>query len=75
MVSRRFEPFDRLYGLVLQRQGYLQAQEFGMQAYGLYTTCLLPGMRAFYEQICRYNAHQKYPVVSLLFCTVRRFGC
>ena len=54
-------------------KGYLQTQEYDMQAYGLYTTCLLPDVQAFYEQVCRYNAHQKYPVVSLLFGTATPF--
>ena len=38
-----------------------------MTEQGFATTSLLPGVRNFFEQICRRNSYQKYPVVSLLF--------
>lgn len=48
-------------------KGYLQTQEYDMTEQGFATTSLLPGVRDFFEQICRRNSYQKYPVVSLLF--------
>ena len=48
-------------------KGYLQTQEYDMTEQGFATTSLLPGVRNFFEQICRRNSYQKYPVVSLLF--------
>lgn len=48
-------------------KGYLQTQEYDMTEQGFATTSLLPGVRDFFEQLCRRNSYQKYPVVSLLF--------
>ena len=46
-------------------KGYLQTQELDIE--GFETTSLLPGVQAFYEQICRRNGYQKWPMLSLLF--------
>ncbi|MDO5298539.1 MAG: DUF6020 family protein [Clostridia bacterium] len=54
-------------------KGYLQTQEYDMSAYGLHTACLLPDVRDVYEQICRQNIYQKYPVIAILFCTATPF--
>ena len=54
-------------------KGYLQTQEYDMREQGLETTCFLPGVRDFYERICRRNRYQKYPIISLLFCTATPF--
>lgn len=54
-------------------KGYLQTQEFDMTADGFSSTSLLPAVRDFYEQICRRNSYQKYPVLSILFCTATPF--
>jgi len=50
-------------------KGYLQTSEYDMSAYGLETTSLLPRVTALYERICRRNDYQKYPLISILFCT------
>ncbi|MBR5302498.1 MAG: hypothetical protein IKU38_06665 [Clostridia bacterium] len=50
-------------------KGYLQTQEFDMSEYGVESRCYLPQVKAFFERICRRNQHQKYPVLSVLFCT------
>ncbi len=52
-------------------KGYLQTQEFEVE--GIETTCFLPAVRDFYEQICRRNAYQDMPVISVLFCTATPF--
>lgn len=53
--------------------GYLQLQEYDAQELNIQTRSFLPKLTAFYEQICRRNAYQKYPVVSILFCTATPF--
>ena len=54
-------------------KGYLQLQETDMRAYGIETTCFLPAVRDLFEQICRRNSYQKYPLVSLLFAVATPF--
>lgn len=54
-------------------KGYLQTQEYDMTEDGIITVCYLPAVRAFYEKICRWNAHQEYPVLSVLFGTATPF--
>ena len=53
--------------------GYLQTQEYSMAEEGFTTTCLLPAVRDFYEDICRKNYYQKYPVIAVLFSTATPF--
>lgn len=53
--------------------GYLQTQEYSMAEEGFTTTCLLPAVRDFYEDICRKNYYQKYPVIAILFSTATPF--
>jgi len=50
-------------------KGYLQTQEYDMSEYGVSSRSFLPKVRDFYERICRRNAYQKYPIISILFCT------
>lgn len=50
-------------------KGYLQTQEYDMTDAGIHTSCFLPAVRNLYERICRRNAYQEYPLVSVLFCT------
>lgn len=50
-------------------KGYLQTQEDDMTQYGFHTTSFLPKVTALYERICRRNIYQKYPLISVLFCT------
>lgn len=54
-------------------KGYLQLQETDMRAYGIETACFLPAVRDLFEQICRRNSYQKYPLVSLLFAVATPF--
>lgn len=54
-------------------KGYLQTQEYDMSEHGIVTSCFLPAVRDFYEKICRRNAHQDVPLVSLIFCTATPF--
>lgn len=54
-------------------KGYLQTHEFDMSEEGFFHTSLLPSVRDFYEQVCRRNSYQKYPLISVLFCTATPF--
>ena len=54
-------------------KGYLQLNEYDLSQYDIHTSCYLPAVRNFYERICRRNEYQKYPVVSILFCTATPF--
>lgn len=54
-------------------KGYLQTQEFDMTQEDIKTFCFLPRIRHIYEQICRRNDYQEYPVISLLFGTATSF--
>ena len=54
------------YGL---DKGYLQTDEYDLSEHGIGKHNLLPAVRSFYEQLCRRNAYQKYPVISQLLCT------
>lgn len=54
-------------------KGYLQLNECDLSEYGIYSSCYLPAVRDFYERICRRNEYQKYPVISILFCTATPF--
>jgi len=54
-------------------KGYLQTQEYDMQEYGFHCTSLLPRVKNSFEKICRRNEYQKYPVISILFCTATPF--
>ena len=47
-------------------KGYLQTQETDMSADGIHTRCLFPLHRQLTERICRGNALQKLPLLSLL---------
>ena len=53
--------------------GYLETDLFVLEMPEFETTCLLPGVRDLIEKICTQNAYQKYPVISVLFCTATPF--
>ncbi|MGN0997493.1 MAG: DUF6020 family protein [Candidatus Ventricola sp.] len=60
--------------------GYLQMSIYDMTDHGIVSGSLLPGVRALTERICRANAYQKLPILSLLLCTATPvwlllFGC
>lgn len=55
--------------------GYLQLDEFAANEYEITAINLLPPVRNMVERVCRYNAYQKYPLVSILFCTATPFWC
>ena len=50
-------------------KGYLQTQEYDLMDIGFHVTSFLPRLRAFYEQICRYNRYLRLPFLPLLFST------
>lgn len=54
-------------------KGYLQLNEYDLSQYDIHNACYLPAVRDFYERICRRNEYQKYPIVSILFCTATPF--
>lgn len=56
-------------------KGYLQTQEYDMSDAGFTTRSYLPKLRAYLEQICRYNRYQKYPLIPLLFAPAVPFWC
>lgn len=56
----------RLHGM---DKGYLQTDEYDLSEHGVLKPDLLPQVRQLYERICRYNAYQKYPVITQLLCT------
>ena len=54
-------------------KGYLQLNEYDLSQYDIHNACYLPAVRDFYERICRRNEYQKYPIISILFCTATPF--
>ena len=40
-----------------------------MSSYDIQAQSLLPKVAQWVERICLYNSYQKYPLVSILFCT------
>lgn len=51
-------------------KGYLQTDEYDFAEYGVeQTPSPLPKLRSFVNKICRLNEYQKYPIVTVLFCT------
>lgn len=55
----------RPYGL---DKGYLQTDEYDLSEYGISAHSLLPGVKRFYERICRQNEYLDYPIAAQLFC-------
>ena len=53
------------------RKGYLELNEYKSREFA--PTTLLPGLRDFIEEVCRYRAYRKYPVVSTLFAIATPF--
>ena len=66
-------PDDQSHSTIYQEygqdKGYLQLSEYDMSDCGIDSRDLLPGVRSFYEQICRRNEYQDIPVISQLLCT------
>jgi len=50
-------------------KGYLQTDEYDFAEYGVKSFNPLPAVKNLINKFCRYNEYQKYPIVSLLFCT------
>ena len=55
--------------IVYDPPGYLETDLNAGELPEFETVCLLPRVRELIERICKQNAYQKYPVVSILFCT------
>ncbi|MGN0777250.1 MAG: DUF6020 family protein [Candidatus Ventricola sp.] len=52
-----------------QLKGYLQTDEYDFKEYGVEISYPLPKLSHFVNRICRLNEYQKYPVITVLFCT------
>ena len=52
-------------------KGYLELNEYTSNEFT--PTTLLPGVREWIEEICRYHAYQKVPLLSLLFAIATPF--
>ena len=50
-------------------KGYLQTDEYDFKEYGVENQYPLPRLSDFVNRICRLNEYQKYPIVTVLFCT------
>lgn len=50
-------------------KGYLQTDEYDFGEYGVKRFNPLPVVKNLVNKFCRYNEYQKYPIVTVLFCT------
>ncbi|MGN0774197.1 MAG: DUF6020 family protein [Candidatus Ventricola sp.] len=50
-------------------KGYLQTDEYDFKQYGVEIQHPLPRLSNFINRICRLNEYQKYPIITVLFCT------
>ena len=50
-------------------KGYLQTDEYDFSEYGVESFDPLPKVKSLVNKFCRFNEYQKYPVVTVLFCT------
>ena len=50
-------------------KGYLQTDEYDFREYGVEIQYPLPELSNFVNKICRLNEYQKYPIITVLFCT------
>ena len=50
-------------------KGYLQTDEYDFKEYGVEIAYPLPKLSNFVNRICRLNEYQKYPMITVLFCT------
>ena len=50
-------------------KGYLQTDEYDFSEYGVEIQYPLPRLSNFVNKICRLNEYQKYPIITVLFCT------
>lgn len=67
-------PDDLSHSVIYQSQfwrpvGYLQTNFYDMSSYNIHSESLLPGLAALVDKICAHNSYQKYPLLSILFCT------
>ena len=49
--------------------GYLQTHYYDMSDYNIKVESKLPKLAQMVERVCLYNSYQKYPIISILFCT------
>ncbi|MBQ2991925.1 MAG: hypothetical protein IJD60_11675 [Clostridia bacterium] len=56
-----------------RNMGYLQTDDQDMSEYGIISRNILPSVERFYQKICHNNEYQKYPLITLLFCTATPF--
>ena len=49
--------------------GYLQTNYYDMTVYNIHSSSLLPSLTELVEKIVAQNSYQKYPLISILFCT------
>lgn len=50
-------------------KGYLQTDDYDFAEYGITIRHPLPKLSNFVNRICRLNEYQKYPIITVLFCT------
>jgi len=67
-------PDDLTHASIYQSQfwvpiGYLQTHFYDMSEYNIHAESLLPKLANLIERICAQNRYQKYPIISILFCT------
>ena len=49
--------------------GYLQTHQYDMSGYNIQAQSLIPRLQQFFDRLVVYNSYQKYPILSILFCT------
>ena len=67
-------PDDLTHASIYQSQfwtpvGYLQTNFYDMSDYNIHSKSLLPKLANLIEKVCAQNRYQKYPILSILFCT------
>ncbi|MBQ6859608.1 MAG: hypothetical protein IJO02_09370 [Clostridia bacterium] len=67
-------PDDLTHASIYQSQfwtpvGYLQMHFYDMSDYNIHVKSYLPKLAAWVDKICAQNSYQKYPLLSILFCT------
>lgn len=67
-------PDDLSHASIYQSQfwvpmGYLQTNFYNMSDYNIHSQNLLPKLQQVIERVCAENRYQKYPLISILFCT------
>ena len=67
-------PDDLSHASIYQSQfwvpmGYLQTSFYDMTDYNIHSHSFLPKLAQLIDRICAQNRYQKYPLISILFCT------